>query len=446
MAKPLTRRARAALGGAILALTPALFACTPETADAPITFKVERQKLVFSRSFYGELVARKSIAIYTPELSGVYQLTIESLKDDGTRIKKGDVVLEFSTGLLEDELQDFEAQLAVAKAELHRLSETLDRERIELTLAVRRAVLGVERARLNVISGVNLISKLDLEKAKIELKQAQLALSLAKQAVRTFAKKRHAALEVERLKAAAILEKAKEKRQQMAAAKVKAPADGVLYAPYTRLNWVRGKVAPGSVTRPGDKILEIPDLSSFDVALFVRQRDATLLRVGDIAAVYPTVLPSQRIEAKVVKKEPFATTRNERLGMREPSGNLKEVKVLLRLARSFPELRPGGTVRADVDTLIADNVPVVPLVALKEGEKGYTAQLLTGRRVDVRIGRVTSTHAEVLGGLSVGDAVLLPRAEQVKASSDGGVGGKGKRRGRRGKGRKGRKKRGGARH
>lgn len=434
MASSLKPSDRASLGAAFVALCAALVACTPETADAPITFKVERQKLVFSRSFYGELVARKSIAIYTPELSGVYQLTVESLKDDGTRVKKGDVVLEFSTGLLEDELQDLEAQLAVAKAELRRLAETLDRERIELTLAVRRAVLGVERARLNVISGVNLISQLDLEKAKIELKQAKLALSLAKQAVRTFAKKRHAALEVERLKAAAILEKAKEKRQQMAAAKVKAPADGVLYAPYTRLNWVRGKVAPGSVTRPGDKILEIPDLSSFDVALFVRQRDATLLRVGDVATVYPTVLPSQRIEAKVVKKEPFATTRNERLGMREPSGNLKEVQVLLRLARSFPELRPGGTVRADVDTLIADNVPVVPLVALKEGEKGYTAQLSSGRRVDVKIGRVTSTHAEVLGGLSVGDAVLLPRSEQPKALRDGG-----KRGGKRGKGRRGRK-------
>jgi multidrug resistance efflux pump len=422
--------------------------CGAEGTEKAISFAVKKGDLVFARSFYGELVARKSIAIHTPELTGIYQLTVEALEPDGTKIKKGDVVLTFATGVIQGELTDQEAQLGVGKAEMRRLVSDLAREKIELTLAVKRARLDVQRAKLNVIAGVNLISKVELDKAKIGLSQAKLALKLAQKALKTFAKKRAAALEVQRLKVAAIEEKAKEKRQQIASAKLRSPADGVLYAPYTRLNWVRGKAAPGSVTRPGDKILEIPDLSAFDVALYVRQRDATLLSVGDEAVVLPTVLPDQPIKAKVVSKESFAATRNERLGTRESQGNLKEVKVLLRLERNFKQLRPGGTVRADVRSVIAKDVLMVPLLALEEASGasggGYRARLASGRTVKVTLGKVSSTHAEIKSGLSAGDRVLLPaRAERRGAAAKGKGKGKAKR-GKRpgGKGRKARKGRG----
>ncbi|MBW2732510.1 MAG: hypothetical protein JRH20_08945, partial [Deltaproteobacteria bacterium] len=261
---------KAALLGLTLALVSGCGSAHDETKV--LRFTVERGDLTFSRSFYGELVARKSIAIHTPELPGVWQMTVESVAADGTKVKKGDVVLTFATGLLADELLDLEAELSLAQAELRRLKQTQARTRLDLTLAVRRARLDVERAKLNVISGVNLISKVELEKAKIDLQQASLGLALAQKTVKTFAKERAAALEVQRLKVQATEEKARQKRQQMAAAKMLAPASGVLFAPYTRLNWVRGKAAAGSVTRPGDKILEIPNLESFNVEIFVRQR------------------------------------------------------------------------------------------------------------------------------------------------------------------------------
>jgi len=418
--------------GRLLLVSAALASCAPTGGEAPIVFEVKRGSLEFSRSFYGEILARKSIAIHTPELSGVYQLTVESVLDDGAIVKKDDVVLKFATGLLADELQDQEAQLQLAKAEKARLEQTLARERIDLSLTVQRAKLAVERARLNVISGVNLVSKVELQKAKIELDQAKLVLLMSQKTLRTFAKKRKTSLEVQKLKEASIEDKVKQKRVQMAAARVLAPASGVLYAPYTRLNWVRGKVAPGSVTRPGDKILEIPDLSAFDVALFVRQRDASLLELGDKAAIYPTVIPDQKIEGKVVKKESFASTRNERLGTRESAGNLKEVRVLLRLEKSFDALRPGGTVRADVKSIIAKDVLTLPLVALKETPKGYTAEFESGATKSVKIGKVTATHVEIVSGLSQGDRVRLPAAVVAPPTKAGKTKAKTKRR-RRGK-------------
>jgi multidrug resistance efflux pump len=384
-----------------------------ETVAERQRFTVSRGDLTFSRSFYGELVARKSIAIHTPELPGVWQLTVESLAADGTKVKKGDVILTFETGLLADELMDLESQLALAKAELRRLHQTLARSKLDLTLALRRAKLDVERSKLNVISGVNLISKVELQKAKIDLQQAELGLSLAQQALKAFAKERAASLEVQRLKVASIEEKARQKRAQMAAAELHAPAEGVIFAPYTRLNWVRGKAAAGSVTRPGDRILEIPNLESFNIEIFVRQRDAMLLREGDHAVVRPTAVPDQTLKATVVEKEDFTATRNERMGTKESAGNLKEVKVVLELARSLPELRPGGTVRVDVTSRIGKKVLLVPLIALGEHPKGFGAQLESGKTVSVKIGKVSATHGEVLEGLSEGDVVVLERRKQL---------------------------------
>jgi multidrug resistance efflux pump len=386
-----------------------LCACGDPAPSHP-TITVDRGDLIFERHFYGELEARKSIAIHVPEVSGVWQFTVASVLEDGTEVKEGQTVLTFDNTIFEDELQELQNQLAVARAELRRVAEAHDREKVDLQLNEQRSKLEVERAQLNVVTGVNLVSKLELEKAKIALNKSKLELSLAQKALASFAKKRKSALDVQRLKVAAAEEKVREKQQHLAQSEIKAPADGVIYAPYTRLNWVRGKVDSGSVTRPGDKLLEIPDLSSFNAVIYVRQRDATILKEGDRATVYPTVLPDQAIGAKVIKRESFATTRNERLGTEDPAGNLKEVRVVLELDKSLKELRPGGSVRAELRSVIAKNVLRLPLSALIKDNGSYQVDLEDGSKQKVKIGKITPVYAQILGGIGEGTEVRLPQS------------------------------------
>ena len=72
---------------------------------------------MFSASFYGELQPKKTESIYIPPLSDLWQVTIESVKPDGTVVKKGDEILRFETAQLEDQLRTKEAELDVQKAE-----------------------------------------------------------------------------------------------------------------------------------------------------------------------------------------------------------------------------------------------------------------------------------------------------------------------------------------
>lgn len=390
---------------ALLALT----ACGEKAPVEPgaLTVTVERGDLGFQSSYYGEIEARNSHPIMAPELRGIWQVTIESVMPDGSRVKQGDTVLSFARGTFEEDLRDRAADLAVAEASFLKAKEQLTDEAVGRGLSIQRAEMDVELARLNVVEGVNLISKLDLEKAQVELSRAQLNLELKRKELASFERKRAATLQVEKLKVEAAQQKVNDTKAQLAVIDVKAPADGVLYAPYTRLNWQMTKAAPGVVARPGDKILEIPELDLFNVSIYVRQRDATLLKVGDEAKVVPTMFPDQTLSGKVVSKEEFATTRNARTGTSTEQGNLKEVRVVLELAKTDVPLRPGGTVRADVSTVLAKDVLLVPLAGLTEGPGGYTATKADGSVVKVKVGQTSTTHAQILEGLSAGDVVVV---------------------------------------
>ncbi len=374
--------------------------------EAP-TVEVIQGPLVYHSSFYGELQAREKVSIHAPELTGVDFLTVDTVLDDGTRVNKDQAVLQFVRGPLEDELRAKETELAVAQAEMRRVEHDLDKERIDLDLDVRRKRMTVDRAELFVVEGVNLISKLDLEKFKLDVQKAKLEQTLAQRALASFGKKRAAAMEVQRLKVSAVQQEVDEKRLNLSKMEIKAPAEGVLYGPYTRLNWVRGKVAPGSVCRPGDKLLEIPDLSSFDVDLHVRQRDALLISLGAKAKVSPTAAPEHIIDAEVTHKEDFATTRNERLGTKTPEGNLKEIKVKLTLKDALDVMRPGGTVRADLSVVLAEEATLVPLAAISEREGKNFVTMDDGQQREVNFAQTSLTHAAIMKGLEPGERVRL---------------------------------------
>ena len=394
------------------ALSIALFlaACGDGAADAKVqaTVPVTRGDLVFSESFYGEIEARKSHPVLVPEFRKTWQVTVESLLPDGTQVKKGDTVLTFARGTFEEDLRDAQADLAVAEAELRKVIQQNEDEAITRSLAVDRAKMQVELAKLSVVEGVNLVSKLDLEKAKVDLQNAELQKETAEKEIATFEKKKQAALDVQQVAVKTARDKVDQLKAQLDQLAVKAPADGILYAPYTRLNWNMTKAAPGKVARPGDKILEIPELSAFNAAVYVRQRDASLVAVGDDANVIVTLAPDKPLSAKIVSKDDFATTRNERVGTSTPQGNLKEVKLVLELQQSEAPLRPGGTVRADIAKVLAKDVVLVPLAALTTKDGGYEATKQDGTVVSVKVGKTSATHAEILAGLAPGDIVRLP--------------------------------------
>jgi HlyD family secretion protein len=408
----------ACTNGARLSLLAALLAglfsarCADDPAGRSASAAVARGPLVFTASYYGELKARKSQPVFAPIIPEIpwYSFTVVSVLDDGTRVKKGDVVLELDRAPVEEELFQADTAYRVADAERRRAEHNLSKERIDLELQVERSRLGLEKAKLSVAEGVNYKSKLEVEQAKLDVKRAELELEQAQKALGAFAKKRETTLEAENVKVEAALKQKKGLETALVLIDVKSTADGVLYRPLTQLNRANNeRVAPGKSVRGGDKLLEIPDLSVFEANLAVRQREAALISVGDAATVYAAAIPAQPIPARVVRVDSFATTRNERLGTKTAEGNLKEIAVVVELASAPKELRPGGSVRAEIRSVLAKDAILVPLAALCEPTKnGASSVTLAGGEVRrIKIGRTTTTFAEALAGLKVGEVVAL---------------------------------------
>ncbi len=391
-------------------------------ASSIATVTATRGDLVFRSSFYGEIEAKDAHPVFAPDLKNLWQVTVESVLADGTPVKKGDTVLTFARGALEADRRDRETELAVAVANERRVIAEYDEQEIARTLALRRSELAADLARLAVVEGKNLISKIDLEKAKVELTRALLQVELDTGELAVLGKKRAAALDAEAITVKAARQKLDDINTQLERMSVRALTSGVLFAPYTRLNWTVTKVAPGKVVRPGDKILEIPELDAFVATIFVRQRDAAQLNVGDTAVVVPTMFPDVALKGVVIARDDFATTRNERSGTTTPGGTLKELRVVLDLSaddahqEQLAALRPGGTVRADLSTTLVKDAVLVPLAALRERGDAMVVVDTDGVERPVTVGKTSLTHAEIRSGVVAGDVVVLQPTRKEEAA------------------------------
>ena len=396
---------RALLLPLVLALL--LPACSRKEAPAA-TVTVTRGPLVAEQSFYGELTPKKSTPIPVPKVPRVDTLTVKTVLADGAVVKQGDVVATLDTSDLEENLRTTLSDLAVAQAERQKTEQALITERITLELEQKRRMMAVEEAKLRLVEGVNLISELDRKKAEVQLRSAEVELKLATGALEAFARKRKTSLEVADIKVKTAEDVVTENRVALDHMAIKAPADGVVYKPYVPLNYTRAKAEPGRVCRAGDKLLELPDLSVFEASLWVRPRDAARSQIGDAAKVYVVAMADRLVPAKVLRKDGFATTRNERYGTKTPEGNLKEIAITLELGEQPEGMRPGGTLRAEIASVLKAEAVLLPLWALTAERDGKGFVLLqSGERREVEVGLGSATHGEVLKGLTGGEVLRV---------------------------------------
>ncbi len=382
------------------------FACSEPEAE-PLLGEIESREFIYSGSFRGEFKAAKSTAVHVPNFPGGLSMTIDYVADDGTVVKEGDVILRFVKDTIESDLRNEKNSLDVAKSEFDRVRHQQSKEGIDLALTVKRRELELKRAEMQIVQGVNFISDLELKKAEIDVEKSKIELELAKKALRSFRLKKATSLKIESLKVDAAERNVDEKEKGLGMLEIRAPVEGVVYAPQTRLNWQRTKALPGVVARAGDKVLEIPDLSAFEIHIFARQRDASLISVGDAVTVVPTIFPERKLKGKVKKKEEFATTRNERLGTESAEGSLKEFLIIVELESSPSELKPGNTGKVTVESVVSKEALLVPIAAIGEDEQGSFLTRESGEKKRVKIGRSNLTHAEVLEGGVAGERVRI---------------------------------------
>jgi len=249
----------------------------------------------------GTTQAIRSRAILAPMLSGqqVGTLTITRLLAAGSRVRRGDLLVEFDRQAQVRNFLDKQEEYNKLASQVSQQQAQEGANRAKDETELHQAESNLKSAELD-IKKVELRTPIDAEKDQQKLVQAKATLAQLKE---TFDLKRSAAraairiLEIQRDRTRGVMQNAQTNAELM---QIHAPLDGVVVLNTIWKNGRMGEVQEGEQVQPGVPFMQVVDPSGMQVQVLVNQEDVLGLQVGQSAKVridaYPDLVLGGRFE------------------------------------------------------------------------------------------------------------------------------------------------------
>ena len=203
-------------------------------------------------------------------------------------------------------------------------------------------------------------------------------------------------------------QKLDEARKQFEAMTVVAPSPGIVI--YNDRPDDELKI--GSTVYNDQAFLQLPDLSEMEVVLGIHEADVTKLKTGQKAWVTLDAFKGTRLAAEVLRVGTVASERDWR-------SDIRKFEVILGLEKNSLPLKPGSTVKVEVQVGEVADVLAVPLQAVFTRDGKYYAFVDGGgrpERREVSLGEANSGFVAVKEGIKEGDEILLWNPEGTTAA------------------------------
>lgn len=384
----------------LLALGAFLPAARSGESDVPVV-KIEAQDFVRQVPAQGNLKAVRATPISVPQgVPGPFR--IGWVAPDGSRVKKGDVVIRFDPSAIEKRLVDAEddlreARLKMEKEQVEGLSEV---RKLEHDAALARIEL--ENVRQFQKKDEMIFSRSEIIEADIDQKLAEEREKHAEGSQRTRQRLSGTETALLQIKVRQADAKIQQARQGLQALSVTAPHDGVLIL---KRNWRGEATRVGDNVWNGQPLAEIPDLSAMQAEVYVLEADAGGLKPGKPATVAVESLPGVSYPARIERVDSLAKPRIQ-------GSPVQYFAVTLSLSRTDPKvMKPGQRVRATLrldelkGALLAPRQAVFDregrsVVFRRKGSSGFEP-------VEVKLGASTMGRVVVASGISRGDVLAM---------------------------------------
>ncbi len=325
----------------------------------------------------GEIDPRLKVNISAHVIGKIERLFV----DEGDRIEKGQPFLELEKQAFTAERDRWDAQLRRANTEV---------QQVQVSLA--DANLKLDRARRLHAEGI--VTREALEAAELARTSAELRLQDAREAVE---------------QARANLDKA---RDDLTKTTIFAPLSGRV----VKLNAEEGEVVvSGTMNNSASVIGTIADLSEILANVDVDETEIVDVQPGQRATVRVDALRNRVYHGRVVEIGSSGFTKPA-----QPDVTFFDVEILLD--DPTEDLRPGMSLRAEIETRAPAKTLVVPIQAVvqREAPKGaqeggggagevtvvFVIEKGKARQQEVRTGVSDETRVEILSGLKAGDQVV----------------------------------------
>jgi HlyD family secretion protein len=254
----------------------------------------------------GKTEAVRARAVLAPMLSGqqVSTLTITRLAPAGSRVKAGDLLAEFDSA---SQLRDFIDKQAESRDQNDKVLEAQAKEvadRAKDEKEIVEAEDSLSKAKLEM-EKVDILSRIDAEKAREDLDEADATL---KQLKSTFDLKRKAAaasiriLEIQRDRTRETMLHAQANAALM---RITSPIDGVVVYNTIWKGGNMGEVQEGDQVRPGVPFMQVVDPAAMEVRAKVNQQDLIGLSVGEPVRIFVDAYPDLVFHGKLQSLDPM---------------------------------------------------------------------------------------------------------------------------------------------
>jgi len=291
----------------------------------------------------GTTEAVQARAILAPLLAGqsVPTLTIIHLTAAGTRVKQGDLLVEFDR---QAQMRDFVDK----QADYAKLVDQVLGEQAKENSARAKDETELKTAEDNLrktefeMQKTEIVSRIDAEKNQENLDEAKATYD---QLQETFDLKRKAAqaairiLEIQRDRTQQNMLHARANADLM---QIRSPLDGVVVLNTIWKQGTMGEVQEGDQIRPGVPFMQVVNPAAMQVRVMANQQDFPSLQVGQTAKVRLDAYPDLVFPAKLEQLAPIGEGGDF-------SSKLRSFVVVVSITGNDPKLMPDLSAAVDVD-------------------------------------------------------------------------------------------------
>ena len=249
--------------------------------------------------FGGEVRSDDAQAIFTPP-SNSSPVVLRYYVPDGTRVKKGDVLVRIDAGEAAADIRTLDAQIDQAKSKIDKEVADLNVKAIDAELDAIDAQAALDTAKVDAVIPRELLSALDYDRYQAEIVRAtkdasfkvQMQTDAQQAAIRRAADGK---LELEKLQVQRHFDEI-----QLQAAEVRAERDGIVIHGFSNFFGANsGRVEEGSSSYPGAQIGEVVGTGLMRVRGWILEPDRSGIRIGQSLRLGFDALPGQSVDGKI---------------------------------------------------------------------------------------------------------------------------------------------------
>lgn len=286
----------------------------------------------------GDIVATRSWEAMAPQVSGLWQLTIEQMAPDGSQVKAGQPLVTFAAGSLAQDLPAQQSELAEKKRARTQLRFQMADQARDAELAVAKAQADMDKARRKASTPEAFVAGIEYRKLVIDRASAQQTLALTRERAQVAAASRQAQLAEADAEVAQLQTKVRRTQASIASLTVHAPKAGLfLHA----LSYDGSKIDQGSQVFYGSSVGSMPDMASIEVHASLPERDLPQVRVGQAVQVVLSGGASRTLDGRIA-----GIGRN--VHSRSAAEPIPVVDLDVRLDQADAGLKPGRSARVDI--------------------------------------------------------------------------------------------------